>query len=150
MADLERPQFGAQTVIVGGPGGDDFSFKSASYVTFKKLNITYSERTLNSIQVIFNCGQMIKVGNSAGSHSQEIVFDEYDKIISAKLWPNRAGNRCGGFEFVVVKSNGIKTTLSVKCKQLGEPVSFTVKSGKIHGITGRSGDEIDALGFYFI
>ncbi|XP_026100744.1 aerolysin-like protein [Carassius auratus] len=139
-----------ETVIVGGTGGDDFSFKSASYVTIKKVNVTYSETALTSIQVIFNCGHMIKVGNLTGSQSQEIKFDDYDKITYAKLWPNITGNRCGGFEFVVAKSNGVTTTLSVKCKQLGQPVCLDVKSGKINGITGRSGDEIDALGFYFI
>lgn len=89
---------------------------------------------------------MIKVGNSTGSKNQEIVFDDNDYIISAKLWPNKTGNRCGGFEF---KSNG-NITFSVKCQELGEPVSLETKCGMINGITGRSGDEIDALGFYFI
>lgn len=93
---------------------------------------------------------MIKMGNSEGSNNQEILLDEDDKIVSVKLWPNRNRNRFGGFEFVVAKRRGRIATFSVKCQQLGEPVSLDVKSGRICGITGRSGDEIDGLGFYFI
>ncbi|KTG32481.1 hypothetical protein cypCar_00040057 [Cyprinus carpio] len=137
-------------VIVGGTGGDVFSFKSASYTSIKKMNITYSSMSLSSIQVIFNCGPMIKVGNLTGSSNQEILLDEDDKIVSVKLWPNRNRNRFGGFEFVVAKGSGKTTTFSVKCQYLGEPVSCDVKSGRIYGITGRCGDEIDGLGFYFI
>lgn len=58
--------------------------------------------------------------------------------------------KCGGLEFVVAKINGEKESLSVKCGQLGEPVSVDVKSEKFCGIMGRSGDDIDALGLYFI
>lgn len=100
--------------------------------------------------MIFHCGPMIKVGNSTGSSNQEILLDEDDKIVSVKLWPNRNRNRFGGFEFVVAKGSGKTTTFSVKCQYLGEPVSCDVKSGRIYGITGRCGDEIDGLGFYFI
>lgn len=100
--------------------------------------------------MIFNCGHTIEVGNRPGSAQHEFLFDNNDKIVAATLWPNKNENRCGGLEFVVAKINGTRTTLSVKCSLLGKPVKADVKSGKCCGIMGRSGDEIDALGFYFI
>ncbi|XP_016308771.1 stonustoxin subunit alpha-like [Sinocyclocheilus anshuiensis] len=138
----------AQDVIVGGKGGDEFSFKSFSSSIWK-ISITFSKMTLNTIQVIFNTGHMVKVGNSAGSKEQTFQLDENEKIVAATLWPNYCLNRCGGLEFVIAK-NGSERMLSVKCDALGEPVRVHVKSGKCYGIKGRSGDEIDALGFYFI
>lgn len=98
----------------------------------------------------FKGGRKIEVGNLKGTSQHEFLFDDNDKIVAATLWTNKNQNRCGGLEFVVAKSNGKRTTLSVKCPHLGTPVQVDVKSGKCYGIVGRSGDEIDALGFYFI
>ncbi|KAI2654085.1 Stonustoxin subunit alpha [Labeo rohita] len=106
--------------------------------------------TLNTIQVFFSNGHMVKVGNVAGSKEQTFQLKENDKIVSATLWPNHLLNRCGGLEFVIANNNSEKMSLSVKCELLGEPVRVDVKSGKCYGIKGRSGHEIDALGFYFI
>ncbi|CAM4654285.1 unnamed protein product [Leuciscus chuanchicus] len=142
--------FSAQPVIVGGRGGDEFFFKSPSSSSFKRISFTYNQETLRTIKVIFKCGHMIEVGNRPGCAQHEFLFDDNDKIVAATLWSNKNQNRCGGLEFVVAESNGKRTTLSVKCSQLGKPVKVDVKSGMCCGITGRSGDEIDALGFYFI
>lgn len=105
--------------------------------------------TLNTIQVI-NTGHEVKVGYVAGSNEQTFVLDKNDKIEAATLWPNVEYNRCGGLEFVVAKSTGERKSFSVKCNQLGDLVSVDVKSGKCYGVMGRSGNQIDALGFYFI
>ncbi|XP_048048299.1 cytolytic toxin-alpha-like isoform X1 [Megalobrama amblycephala] len=139
----------AQDVTVGGTGGDPFSFKSFSS-SIKKISITYSKVSLNTVEVTFNTGQKMTVGNVAGSKGQTFELDEYDKVVAATLWPNSLNNRCGGLEFVVAKNTGERKSFSVKCDQLGEPVSVDVKSGKCNGLMGRSGDEIDALGFYFV
>lgn len=101
--------------------------------------------TLNTIEVTFNTGQAMTVGNVPGSNKHTLELNENDKIEAAKLWPNSQNNRCAGLEFVVAKK-----PFSVKCNQLGEPVSVDVKSGKCYGFMGRSGSEIDALGFYFV
>ncbi|KAK9960212.1 hypothetical protein ABG768_010287 [Culter alburnus] len=131
-------------VIVGGTGGDPFSFKCFSS-RIQKISITYSKMALNTIEVTFNTGQKMTVGNVAGSNKH--TFELNDKIVAATLWPNSQNNMCGGFEFVVAKN---RKSFSVKCDQLGEPVSVDVKSGKCYGFMGRSGNEIDALGFYFV
>lgn len=106
--------------------------------------------TLSTIQVILNDGQIVKVGTVAGSKVQTFELDKNDKIVAATLWPNTDRSRCGGLEFVVAKINGEKKSLSVKCDNLGEPVNVDVKSGGCYGIMGRSGNQIDALGFHFI
>ncbi|KAI2645334.1 Stonustoxin subunit alpha [Labeo rohita] len=150
MGVSEATPFSAQPVIVGGRGGADFTFMSPSSSTFKMIRFTYNQETLRTIKAVFNHGHEIEVGNVPGCFQHEFQFEASDKIIAATLWPNSRGNRCGGLEFVVAKRNGIRTTLVVKCPMLGNPVKVDVKSGKCCGITGRSGDEIDALGFYFI
>ncbi|XP_051745108.1 stonustoxin subunit alpha-like isoform X2 [Ctenopharyngodon idella] len=146
----------AEPVIVGGTGGEEFSFKSSSSNSFQKIVITYIERednnmelhSLNTIQVIFQDYQMIKVGRVAGNKEKVFLFDITDKIVTATLWPKRDGTRFGGLEFVVEKNNGRRITMSIKCAEVGESVIVNVGSGKCYGIKGRSGDEIDALGFY--
>ncbi|KAK2917066.1 hypothetical protein Q8A67_001440 [Cirrhinus molitorella] len=63
------------TEIVGGKGGDEFSFKSTFDSAISKIIITYNEvegdemawfysryATLNTIQVIFQNYQMVRVG----------------------------------------------------------------------------------------
>ncbi|KAK9960215.1 hypothetical protein ABG768_010290 [Culter alburnus] len=139
----------AQDVIVGGKGGDPFSFKSFSS-SIQKISITYSETALKTLEVIFNSGQKTTVGKFAGSNEQTFELYEYDKVVAATLWPNSENNRCGGLEFVVAKNNGERKSFSFKCDQLGEPVSVDVKSGRCYGFMGRSGGETDALGFYFV
>ncbi|XP_073683617.1 neoverrucotoxin subunit alpha-like [Garra rufa] len=136
-------------VVVGGKGGVEFSFKSFSS-SIQKISITYSEMTLNTMQVTFNTGHMVNVGNVKGSTQQTLQLEENDNIVAATLWPNLNLNRCGGLEFVIAKNNGERKSLSVKCEKLGQPVRVDVKSGKCYGIKGRSGDQIDALGFCFI
>uniref|UniRef100_A0A8C1QMK1 Uncharacterized protein n=1 Tax=Cyprinus carpio TaxID=7962 RepID=A0A8C1QMK1_CYPCA len=142
--------FSAQPVIVGGRGGDEFSFKSPSSSTFKKIYFTFNQETLRTIKFIFKNGHVIEVGNVPGCAQREFLFDANDEIVATTLWPNKRGDRCGGLEFVVAKRNGKRATLSFKCQMLGDPVKVDVRSGKCCGITGRSGDEIDALGFYFM
>ncbi|XP_067224348.1 cytolytic toxin-alpha-like [Chanodichthys erythropterus] len=139
----------AQDVTVGGTGGAPFSFKSFSS-NIQKISITYSLMTLNTVEVTFNSGQKMTVGNVAGSNEQTLELDEYDKVVAATLWPNSQNNRCGGLEFMVAKNTGERKSFSVKCILVGAPVSVDVKSGKCYGFTGRSGDQIDALGFYFV
>ncbi|ROL18766.1 Neoverrucotoxin subunit beta [Anabarilius grahami] len=142
-------QSAAQVVTVGGTGGDPFSFKCFSS-SIQKISITYSELTLSTVEVTFNTGQKMTVGELAGSNGQTFELDKNDKIVAATLWLNSQNKMCGGLEFVVAKNNGERQSFSVKCDQLGEPVSVDVKSGRCYGFTGRSGDEIDALGFYFV
>ncbi|KAK2917068.1 hypothetical protein Q8A67_001442 [Cirrhinus molitorella] len=152
------------TEVVGGKGGDEFSFKSSFDNTFRKIIITYNEEleergwlsfsrlvtSLNTIQVIFQGEQMVQVGSVKGSKEKEFNFDSTDKIVAATLWPNKKNNRFGGLEFEVEKNNGATIKMHLKNDQLGNPVTVDVKSGKCYGVKGRSGYEIDALGFYFI
>ncbi|KAK9978784.1 hypothetical protein ABG768_020523 [Culter alburnus] len=147
-----------EPVIVGGTGSEEFSFKSYSSNSLQKIIITYRGDdddddmeilSLNTIQVIFQDDQMIKVGKIAGNYQEEFLFDITDKIVTATLWPNKDRTRFGGLEFVVEKNNGKRITMSIKCDDLGEPVIVNVGSGKCYGIKGRSGYQIYALGFYF-
>ncbi|KAL1276434.1 hypothetical protein QQF64_036057 [Cirrhinus molitorella] len=141
-----------QPDVVGGTGGDEFSFISSNHNNnIRKITITEnSETKMTKIQVLFQDNQMIDVGLGNGQTVKEFQLEIKDKIVAATLWPNRQNTRFGGLEFVVEKMNGKRETLSIKCGELGKPVTVNVKSGICYGVKGRSGDEIDALGFYFI
>ncbi|XP_067237051.1 cytolytic toxin-alpha-like [Chanodichthys erythropterus] len=149
---LKPPPTMAETEIVGGTRGDEFSFKSASYDRIQEIRISYdlnsnNVASLNTIEVIFQEDQRTKVGRIAGHETTVFQFLLYDKILSATMWPNRQGNSFGGLEFVVER-DGEKLTMSIKRDDLGEAVNLNVGSGNCYGIKGRSGDVIDALGFY--
>ncbi|XP_048013288.1 cytolytic toxin-alpha-like [Megalobrama amblycephala] len=149
----------AEPVVVGGTGGGEFSFTSTLTDSFYKIVIFYYEeeyfftssvKSLKTIEVGYRDSQIIRAGRREGNKKKEFIFDNTDTIITATLWPNIDYSRLGGLEFVVEKSNGERKTMSLKCSELGEPVSLNVGSGRLHGIKGRSGDELDALGFYFM
>ncbi|XP_026093251.1 stonustoxin subunit alpha-like isoform X2 [Carassius auratus] len=140
--------------IVGGDGGFASSFVTPSISTIKKIRIYYQEIAgeitwFKSIQVTFSAGHIFTIGDYLKWKVKEFLFDNDDKIVNVTLWPNTYSDRFRGLEFVVEKSNGTRTTFSIKCKEVGDPVSVDVKSGKCYGITARSGSEIDSLGFYF-
>ncbi|XP_039509365.1 cytolytic toxin-alpha-like [Pimephales promelas] len=146
---VSTESFSGPDVIVGGNGGSEFSFKPF-YRNISEIRITYGQETLNTIQVILNYGQMVKVGEVTGPEVRTFLFDESDTIVAATLWPNIDHTSCGGVEFEVAKINGERESFSAKCDRLGEPVSVDVKSGRCCGIVGRSGDYINALGLCFI
>ncbi|XP_021330972.3 cytolytic toxin-alpha-like [Danio rerio] len=133
---------------VGGNSGAEFDFIASSGSIFlKEISITFSETSVNSIQVTFSCGNKMNIGNEEGPNKIHYAFDDSKKIVAATLWPNKDQSKLGGLEFEFDKEN----TISCKCDQLGDEVSVDVKSGTCYGITGRSdGSKIIALGLYFI
>nr|XP_055043008.1 neoverrucotoxin subunit alpha-like [Misgurnus anguillicaudatus] len=139
----------ALPVIVGGSGGDPFSFISNNENTVKRITISYATDTFNTMKVTFINGQMA-LGTPKANIEEAIIFEEDDEITKATVWPNAEKNKVAGLEFEVKKSDGKPATYSIKCEQLGEPVNIDVKSGRFYGITGRSAEQIDALGLYFI
>ncbi|XP_051572430.1 neoverrucotoxin subunit alpha-like [Myxocyprinus asiaticus] len=140
----------ATPVIVGGQGGDAFSILTSPIgMTLRKIRVSLNPYTVASIEVTLSDGQEKTFGTVRGAEVKEFLFDENDKILDAVLWPNSQNNRLGGFEMIVAKRNGT-TTFDAKCVHLGNPQKIDVKSGNCYGMVGRSGDDIDSLGFYFV
>ncbi|XP_056311282.1 cytolytic toxin-alpha-like [Danio aesculapii] len=138
----------ANSKPIGGKDGAEFNFITSSHsISLKEISITYTETSLNSIQVTFSCGNRMQTGNVNGPNEIGYTFDDSKKIVAATLWPNKDQNKLGGLELEFDKGQ----KFSCKCDQLGDAVSVDVKSGICYGITGRSdGSEIIALGLYFI
>lgn len=138
----------ANSVTVGGNDGTEFNFiTSSGSISVKEISITYSETSLNTIQVTFSCGLKMKIANEIGPKEIDCMFENSEKIVAATLWLNTDQSKLGGLEF---KFEGGKI-FSWKCDQLGDAKSVDVKSGTCYGITGRSyNGEIIALGLYFI
>ncbi|RXN19682.1 neoverrucotoxin subunit beta-like protein [Labeo rohita] len=104
-----------------------------------------------AIEVVSKTGYKFIDGDCHEAKSKEFLFDDKDKIVEVKLWPSQDESRLSGLEFKVLKSNGARTSLSLKNeKDLGNPVSVDVMSRKCYGIAVRIRLEIEFLGFYFI
>ncbi|XP_043093174.1 cytolytic toxin-alpha-like [Puntigrus tetrazona] len=152
-----------QAVLVGGTDFPGTSFLAPSSSAIKMIQLYYKEmpwtaffstkekwiRSFTAVKMTFHSGHRYTAGRNF-NEVETFLFDEDDKIVAAKLWPNKDNNRFCGLWFVVEKSNGRKTHLSAKCHEVGNPVSVDVKSGKCYGITARAGSEVDFLGFHFI
>ncbi|KAI2644019.1 Stonustoxin subunit alpha [Labeo rohita] len=123
----------------------------------RKIVIYYQQQIspwsmrFKAIKVVSNTGYKFIDGDCHGVNYKEFLFDDKDKIVEVKLWPSQDESRLSGLEFEVLKSNGARTSLSLKNeKDLGNPVSVNVMSRKCYGIAVRIKFEIDFLGFYFI
>ncbi|MCI4382213.1 hypothetical protein PGIGA_G00260950 [Pangasianodon gigas] len=140
-------------IRVGSMHSTTFTIPSTS--TIRKIVIYYQRSFLwfrfKAIEVVSNTGYRFIDGDYHGAKSEEFLFDDEDKIVKVTLWPSKDETKLGGIGFEVVKSNGARTSLSIKNEyNLGSPVSVDVMSRKCYGIAVRIRLEIEFLGFYFI
>ncbi|XP_053092931.1 cytolytic toxin-alpha-like [Pangasianodon hypophthalmus] len=140
-------------IRVGSMHSTTFTIPSTS--TIRKIVIYYQRSFMwfrfKAIEVVSNTGYRFMDGDYHGAKSEEFLFDDEDKIVKVTLWPSKDETKLGGIGFEVVKSNGARTSLSVKNEyNLGSPVSVDVMSRKCYGIAVRIRLEIEFLGFYFI
>ncbi|KAL6481729.1 hypothetical protein MHYP_G00098090 [Metynnis hypsauchen] len=141
-----------ESIMVGGTGGTEHvSFIQDIYVTLKKIRVSLETYTVGSLHVTFSNDQENQYGiEKEDATIQEFTFQDGDRFRSLTLWPNRAGYRLGGLQFDVVRKTGQIDVFSAKISRLGEPVSIDVGLGICRGIKVRSGEDVDALGFFFI
>ncbi|XP_062310576.1 aerolysin-like protein [Osmerus eperlanus] len=135
-------------LVIGGQGGSAFDFSGTnSGATLKKIWVWVVSSRVKALKIWLTDGQNQEFGNPAGDFS-EFEFGDGEHITKLSLWGNGAGTRLGAIKFRTSSSReffpqmtewGLKTEYHID-----------VGSGICVGLCGRSGSDIDSLGFQFI
>ncbi|MBN3309492.1 aerolysin-like protein [Amia ocellicauda] len=133
---------------IGGRGGGPFSFTGQDNgATLQKLGVWVEGWQVKAVKVWLTDGRNQTFGNPSGPY-QEYTFQPGECFTSMSLWGNGAGTRLGAIKF--------KTNLPGEffAKMTSWPLKteyhIDVGSGVCLGVQGRSGADIDLMGFMFL
>ncbi|KAK3552171.1 hypothetical protein QTP86_005102 [Hemibagrus guttatus] len=114
----------------------------------KKIYVWEGDITLKAIKVWQTDGQSKQYGRPGGGDLKEFTFEDGEHFTSLSLWANKDGTRLGAIKFKTSHSREFYAKL--RYWRLKPEVPVDVASGICMGIKGRSGWDIDRLGFIFI
>ncbi|XP_046731347.1 aerolysin-like protein [Silurus meridionalis] len=138
----------ADVLIIGGQGGDPFDFNGiGNGATITKIWVWAGGWQIKAIKVWLNDGQSKQFGRENGKFS-EFIFEDGEHFTSLSLWGNGAGTRLGAIRFTTNRSRVFFPKMTSWELKTEYPVD--VGSGICLGIMGRSGSDVDSLGFIFI
>uniref|UniRef100_A0A8C7X677 Jacalin-type lectin domain-containing protein n=1 Tax=Oryzias sinensis TaxID=183150 RepID=A0A8C7X677_9TELE len=138
----------APWTIIGGHGGDCFSFQGESNgATLKKLWVWVGESQVRGIKVWLTDGRVEEFGKPEGGFS-EMEFKDGEQIKSLSLWGNGEGTRLGAIRIRTTLSQEFFPKMTVWGLKKEYPID--VGSGICLGVVGRCCDDIDSLGFVFL
>ncbi|XP_060748873.1 aerolysin-like protein [Tachysurus vachellii] len=138
----------ADVVEVGGNGGDAFDFNGTENGSMlQKIQVWGADYTLKAVRVWFTDGRSEQFGRPAG-FTKQFTFEDGEHFTSLSLWPIKDGTRLGAIKFKTSHSRQFYARL--RFRSLKPEVPVDVASGICMGIKGRSGWDIDLLGFMFI
>uniref|UniRef100_A0A8C5B7G0 Aerolysin-like protein n=1 Tax=Gadus morhua TaxID=8049 RepID=A0A8C5B7G0_GADMO len=134
--------------IIGGDGGFPFSFTGLDNgATLRKIGVAVGGKQINAVRAELTDGRVETFGKD---HSfREFTFEPGEIITKLSLWEGRGGARLGGIKFWTSSGNKFEAHMSEWGLKTGE-YSIDVGSGVCLGLEGRSGGEIDKMGFLFI
>ncbi|XP_053507360.1 aerolysin-like protein isoform X1 [Ictalurus furcatus] len=139
----------ADVVVVGGDGGDAFDMDGTENgTTLKKIWVWVGAWQVKAMTVWLTDGQSKQFGVPDGNYT-EFIFEDGEHFTSLSLWPSGNGTRLGAIKFKTSHSREFFARLSTSSYFQPE-VPVDVASGICMGIKGRSGLDIDCLGFMFI
>ncbi|XP_047656457.1 aerolysin-like protein [Tachysurus fulvidraco] len=138
----------APVVEVGGQGGYIFYFNGTEDGSLvKMIQFWEGEYSINAVKVWLTDDRSAQYGDPAGN-LKEFKFEDGEHFTSLSLWPNKDGKRLGAIKFKTSHSREFYAKLTKGGLKPEVPVD--VASGICMGIKGRSGLDIDRLGFLFI
>ena len=135
---------------VGGFGGTDFlscgwkDFKQALIV--KRLDVWWDDGALRAVQITYSDDSRDPVHGTMSGSTAGINFARGETVTSLSLWGNGIGTRCGHIRM---------TTNLGQIFDVGKNVDGQsrydgpVGGGLLIGISGKSGADVDMLGFIF-
>ncbi|XP_030222194.1 aerolysin-like protein [Gadus morhua] len=133
--------------VIGGQGGDPFSFTGLhNGATLKKIGVAVGGWQIKAVRAELTDGRVQTFGK--GHSFSEFTFEPGESITKLSLWGNDAGTRLGGIKFWT--SSGNKFFAHMNGQVLKTEYSIDVGSGVCLGLEGRSGSDIDNMGFVFI
>ena len=138
-------------IALGGGGGSAFYYGldpqqgPKSGVVVRSLKAYCNIHTMNCLEVELTDGSKQMFGRVGGKPTDIFYFAEGEKVTSLKLWAGKfSTGRSGGFELT---TNQSRTFSVYPPNRTGEPYQPEIGSGLLVGVFGRSGDDIDCLGF---
>uniref|UniRef100_A0A3B3DN51 Jacalin-type lectin domain-containing protein n=2 Tax=Oryzias melastigma TaxID=30732 RepID=A0A3B3DN51_ORYME len=139
----------APLIEVGGSGGSPFTFTGENNgATLKKLWVWTGGWQVKAVQVWLTDGKVRKFGDEAGKFF-EFEFEDGEQISSLTLWESNARRpRLGAIKFNTDRSR--EFFAKITDSGLKPPRQIDVGSGICLGVVGRSGSDIDRMGFKFI
>ncbi len=134
--------------IIGGGGGYRFSFNGENNgASLEKIWVWVGEWQVKAVKVWLSDGRSQTFGNPSGPY-QEHAFKPGECFTSLSLWGNGAGTRLGAIKF---KTNlGGQFFAKMTSWGLKTEYPIDVGSGFCLGVEGRSGSDIDCMGFMFL
>nr|XP_005166416.2 natterin-like protein isoform X2 [Danio rerio] len=134
--------------IIGGQGGCSFSFTSENNgASLEKIWVWVGEWQIKAVKAWLSDGREQIFGVPSGSY-QEYVFSPGECFTSLSLWGNGAGTRLGAIRFKTTKGGELFAKMTSWGLKTEYPMD--VGSGYCLGIKGRSGSDIDCMGFMFL
>ncbi|XP_067280368.1 aerolysin-like protein [Pseudorasbora parva] len=134
--------------LIGGNGGDWFSFTGRSNgASLQRIWVWVGPSQVKAVRVWLSDGQNKTYGRPEGEY-KEYMFQPGERITSLSMWGNGNGTRLGGIKF---KTNKCKEFfVKMTCWGLKTEYPINVGSGFCLGVEGRSGWDIDCMGFLFL
>ncbi|NP_001373644.1 natterin-like [Danio rerio] len=134
--------------LIGGQTGHPFSFTGEkSGASLEKIWVWVGGWQIKAVRAWLSDGRNKTFGEPSGPH-QEYVFTPGECITSLSLWGNGAGTRLGAIKFKT--SNDGNFFVKMTDWGLKQEYPIDVGSGYCLGIVGRSGGDIDCMGFMFL
>ncbi|KAL0189678.1 hypothetical protein M9458_016777, partial [Cirrhinus mrigala] len=133
---------------IGGKGGGSFSFTGEkNCVGLEKIGVWVGELLVKAVKVWLSDGRSETFGHPTGPY-QEYTFKPGECFTSLSLWENGERNRLGAIKF---KTNqGGEFFARMTKHSLPTEIPMDVGSGYCLGVVGRSGADIDSMGFMFL
>ncbi|KAM9456936.1 aerolysin-like protein isoform 1-T2 [Clarias gariepinus] len=138
----------ADVVVVGGEGGGPFEFNGTENgSTLKKFWVWLGDWQVKAMKFSLTDGQSKQFGIPDGE-ATEFIFEDGEHFSSLSLWASGNGTRLAAIKFKTTHSR--EFYVRMKKWVLYPEVPVDVASGICMGIKGRSGLDIDCLGFMFV
>ena len=132
---------------IGGGGGSSFDFTGRDNgATLKKIGVAVGGWQIKAVRAELTDGRVQTFGKA--NTFSEYTFKLGERITKLSLWGNGAGTRLGAIKFWT--SSGHEFFAKMNKWGLKTEYSIDVGSGVCLGLQGRSGSDIDSMGFLFI
>ncbi|KAK7177045.1 hypothetical protein R3I93_001101 [Phoxinus phoxinus] len=133
---------------VGGEGGVQFSFTGQSNgASLEKIGVWVGGSQVKAVIVWLSDGRSETFGEPDGPY-QEYKFQPGECFTSLSLWDNGEGTRLGAIKFKTNRGGDFFAKMTEY--KLPTEISIDVGSGYCLGVEGRSGSDIDNMGFMFL
>ncbi|XP_035611634.2 aerolysin-like protein [Oncorhynchus keta] len=133
--------------LIGGGGGTYFEFHGMDNgATIKKIGVAVGGSQVKAVRVELTDGKGATFGDAETFNKFE--FNLGERITKLSLWGNGAGTRLGAIKFTTSENREFFEKMT--SWPLKTEYTIDVGSGICLGLQGRSGSDIDCMGFLFI